>query len=569
MSQSSRRNPATKGRSPFKIDQPSLFDCTVGISSVQVNQTKINREPAGGTSVEPSATCQFRPEVETGTKANCTMVGEKELSPSPQGLTMTRNMSEQHSSVGIPSPTVMRSRATKPLRDNMPLHFGVGAENIAYSEMPRHVWFRIVNDHPKIGDRQPLRMLWQVAECAGINIKKLDLDVANLTALLKINQLHNNPKRYARQILICLDRVLKEYPELLTKPYDPVVDTRLHPVSVYQTPVGVKKRLADWLEMTPIKLAGQPNPANALVLVTINTYVASVRTILAGLQLGGVRLDPNVDFAFIVQPNAIARWLPVLKQWSARGTVRGHLAALLRIAGDLPEIAPSHITYLRARLAEIMDDLSLDADQLSMVASWTEPKKHACLLSAPDVLMTTAENPSATSRTRILNGASGFAFQLMWEHPGLTERAIAEFDTDKHIVGDPGSRTVLRLHPASRVEPERWVPERMSPDAESLLDRLLAARKSMSVTETLLLPGMDGRPRETRAAMEVLYNKIQGVLSERLTSSDFRDINAYIGLDDKDADLPELAAALGYADERSLERRFSVHAHRNPGAVKP
>jgi hypothetical protein len=176
--------------------------------------------------------------------------------------------------------------------------------------------------------------------------------------------------------------------------------------------------------------------------------------------------------------------------------------------------------------------------------------------------MEAAENSRKWPASRMLDSGAAFAFILMWEHPGLSEAAIAAFDLATHIVGEPGSREVLRFREARGREPSKWVGEPLSAEAEGILDRLIALRASMSVTTTLLLPGEDGRPRRVSSAMEVMYTKIQGILAERLNSSDLRDLNAYIALDDKSADLAEIADGLGYKNARSLERRFGEHARR-------
>ena len=247
----------------------------------------------------------------------------------------------------------------------------------------------------------------------------------------------------------------------------------------------------------------------------------------------------------------------------ARVTIQGLIASLLRVAKDLPGQSASDIAFLEERLSDIMDDLSLDADDIARLAMWTEPEMHRCLLSAPDTLMKMAEDKRKTPSLRILSSAAALALILMWEHPALTEKAIAIFDYERDIEGEPGSRMVLRLRPAVDRQPAGLVPEPMSAEAERILDRLIAVRKNMPLPTTLLLPGKDNRPRSVSSAMESIYNQIQGVLSDRMTSSDLRDLNAYIALEDRDADLALVAEGLGYKESRSLERRFGKHLRRN------
>jgi hypothetical protein len=460
------------------------------------------------------------------------------------------NDHDPQSTAEVASKLLVAAGKKRVIYPHQPLNKSPTSDDGTGYDIPHHIYFRIVNDS-KLGDQQPLRKLWKLAELEGVNITKLKLNEKSIASLLEKHKQHGNPERYARQILICLGRVLEAHPQLFAHAYEQVISTRIQAIPDAEIPDQFREDIETWIGMTPITLAGRPNPANALTLVTIESYICRLKTILAALQMAGVRLDHSVDVAFLMQRIAVAQWLPVLKKWSARGTIRGHLAAILRVGADLPGQSESDIEYLRARLAEVTDDLALDADRLATLASWTEPVKHACLLSAPDVLMKVAEDNTVPRPARLLAAAAGFAFQLMWEHPGLSEEAIAEFDLAAHISGSVGVRSVLRIQPASGIQPAVQVPEKMSLEAESLLDRLSAVRRSMSVPSTLLLPGADGRPREPRAAMEVMYNKIQAVLSERLTSSDLRDINAYIALDDKNSDLPEIAVGLGYVNQRS------------------
>jgi hypothetical protein len=452
-------------------------------------------------------------------------------------------------------------RGRKPIYDELPYYFASSPDDGIVKPIPRHVYFRMVNDLTE-GDQHPLRKLWLLAELEKTNIVNLSLKKVSLAALLTKHKLHSNPKRFAGQILICFKRLVERHPTILTTQHESVVDTRVHPLPEDRVPKALRDDIAAWLAKVPVKVEGGRNVANALAVDTIESYVRSVHTIAAALALSGVRLDPTVDIAFLVQRSAIMRWLKYLKKSMKRSTMRGLIAALLRIATDLPDKSKADIEFLRARLKDYMDDLALDGDELVRLAKWVEPEKHCCLLSAPHQLMEAAENSRKWPARRMLDSAAAFAFICMWEHPGLSEGAIAAFDLATHIVGEPGSRKVLRFRGARERQPSKWVEETLSPEAEGILDRLIALRASMSVTTTLLLPGEDGRPRRVSSAMEVLYTKIQGILAERLNSSDLRDLNAYIALDDKSADLAEIADGLGYKNARSLERRFGEHARR-------
>lgn len=424
-------------------------------------------------------------------------------------------------------------------------------------EVPRSVFFRIVNDSRQ-GDQAPLRMFWKLAEREKTNVSKLVLEEEELAVLLTKHELHANPHRYARQILICLGRVLKTYPGLLTNRYEPVLDLQIRLIPEQDRPEAFRRDIEAWLRMTPVMVQGTRTESNALVPETIDTYVRSANTVLVAFRLSGPRLDPTVGVGFLIQPRAIARWLRVITEREKPSTVQGHLAALLRIARDLPGMDLIGINFLEARLQDVMKGkLVIDADKLAALAAWTEPHRFACLVSAPDALMTLSENPASRYLTRLMEGGSGFALQLMWEHPGLSERAIAEFDLARHIAGNPGARSVLRAASTGRRGPgsPTVIRELMSAQTERLCERLLEVRRNLMVETTLLLPGRDGRPREVRAAMEVVYNRIQGVLGERLTSSRLRDINTYIALDNG-SDVSEVAAGAGYRHARSLERRL-------------
>lgn len=450
-----------------------------------------------------------------------------------------------------------KKKGRRPIQADLSIYTEVGEADRPW-DLPREVYFRAVNDHEPVGDQQPLRKLWEIAELEGVNIATLDLTKENLSSLLLKRRLHDNPDRYASQILICLRRLLVLHPGLINKPVKPATTTRIDAVPHDEMPAAIRRDLEKWLQMTPVKMDGVPNPANTLRRRTIQNYADSTRTILAALVLAGIGLDPTVDIAFLAQRAAALRWLAELEKRCKLSTICGHLAALLRIAVDLPDQSQADIDFLATRLSKKMASLALDGDRLARLAKWTEPALHACLLAAPDTLMRVAEDTSRKMRLRRLVGASAFAFQLMWEFPALDEAAIATFNLATHIEGKPGARVVLRELPAKGGQPEVLLSQPMSADAERLLERLLATRQQMSVASTLLLPGNDGLPRTPRAAMEAIYNKIQGVLSERLVRTDFRDLNSSLVVENPNTDLEEAAAALGYAQARSLERRFAA-----------
>ena len=450
-----------------------------------------------------------------------------------------------------------KKRGRKPIEADLSIYAQVGNADRP-RELSHEVYFRALNDHKPTGDQPPLRKLWSIAEREGVNIARLDLTTENLSFLLKKHHLHDNPDKYANQILISLSRLLFTYPGLLSQPVKPATRTRINAVPHDMAPAAIRRDLDEWLQMTPIKRDGIPNPASALKIRTIQNYADSMRTILAAVQLAGMRLDPSVDIAFLAQQDVAFRWLAELEARCKPSTICGHLAAMLRITVDLPDQSQADIEFLEARLNKKMASLALDGGRLARLARWTEPKLHACLLATPDTLMRVAEDTSRRMLERRLAGASAFAFQLMWEHPALDEAAIAGFDLAAHIEGDPGARVILRELPANGAQPAVWLTEPMSADEEQLLERLLATRYQISVAGTLLLAGNDGLPRQTRSAMEVVYNKIQGVLGERFIRTDFRDLNSSLVVDDPGTDLAEAAAALGYAQAKSLERRFSA-----------
>ena len=352
--------------------------------------------------------------------------------------------------------------------------------------------------------------------------------------------------------------MLKRHPGLLSQPVELQTKTRIATVPYSRLPNAIRNDLNAWVRITPIKVKNGPNLAGALAEKTIENYIDSTRTILAVVMLATKEpLDDAVDIALLAQPIAVRCWLPVLDGLSEPTTVCGHLAGLLRMMRDLPDRSQDDIEYLEARQSERMRTPEIDADQRAMVARWEEPALHACLLAAPETLMRIAEDASEGMRTRVLAGASAFAFHLMWEHPSLSQWAIVNFDLVDHVQGEPGARVVLHEIPASGAQPARWLATPVSPEGEATWERLLGSRRQMSVLSTLLLPGEDGLARETSAGMEVIYNKIQEVLGERLVATDFRDLNKSLVVPDPEADLDEAAAAFGI-NRRALERRFAA-----------
>ena len=486
--------------------------------------------------------------------------GCKAVESSPQ----EREMDAPRELTEIPDRMPIRRKRGRPPYPVLPSDRTLTA---AAEEVTREVWFRALNDQTQ-GDQPPLRMFWKLAEYEGVNVSHLDLKEAILAVLLKKHGLHNNLERYARQMLICLERLLEVHPQIFSMVgYEVMVDTSIQHLPEANMPDGLLQDIDAWILIAPVQAENAINVSGALSPATIESYVRNVKTIVAALALSGIRVDPTVDVDFLIQPTCVLRWLKFVMRTAEDSTARGLVAALLRMSRDLPNKDPAHIRYLEARLEALMKhSLAMDGHKLAAAARWTEPEKYRCLLTAPQDLMAEAENKTLRYETRLLAGASAFAFVLMWEHCSIRPKEIAYFDLEHHVTGQPGSRCVLRHDPAnsSNSQAQAQVAEELGPEAEQFYERLKAVRASMSVSNTLLLPGDDGRVREVRAAMEVIYNKIQGVIGERLTSSKLRDINTLAAMDGG-ADVDEVAAGAGYKHVRSLKRRLGVAADNKPG----
>lgn len=244
-------------------------------------------------------------------------------------------------------------------------------------------------------------------------------------------------------------------------------------------------------------------------------------------------------------------WIHYLSKRHKPSTMQTTVASVLRIARDLG-VNQESIAFLEARLSDyVKRGVEADTARIARLAS---ADKFVALINAPGRLMLLAEDPSRRPSSRLAAGCSAVAIALMFENPDISEEFVAQLDLEEHIKGSGDSRM---LHRPGSVELEP-----LSPEVLVLIDRLWKVYRALSVVSPYLLPGVDGRPRATRSAMEMIYNELQGILGERLVRTDLRDINVHLGFKVPGCDPDAIASGSGYKQPRSAARRHGHHSRR-------
>lgn len=412
--------------------------------------------------------------------------------------------------------------------------------------------FREMMRGMKLGDRQPLRTLLKIQELENVSIRVMKLNVCDLEKLIDKYSLNKNPPRYARQVLICLGRLLEKNPSLTGIKFESVEDKRVYLLAEHDQPIKLRKDLDEWKQEVPVALHGMPKSSNALAPSTINDYENSVILAATIFSMRHHHLSHEIGIEFLCRKNVAMSWMHELSKRQRPSSIQTMLAGVLRVARDCG-VDKESISFLEARLADYMKRGSeIDTERL---ARWTKPDRFIALVDAPERLMLKAENPALRRSCRLAAGCSAVAAALMFENPDISEEFVARLDLEEHITGVGDSRFLHRNGMAS--------PEPLSPETSLLIGRLEMVFTKLAIVTPYILPGCDGRPRVTRSAMEMVYNELQGILGERVRRSDLRDLNYNLGASLDGGDTSTNAAAAGYKHARSATRRHG-HSVRRP-----
>ena len=296
---------------------------------------------------------------------------------------------------------------------------------------------------------------------------------------------------------------------------------------------------------------GSRIPSNALAPVTIEGYATAFVTVVTVFHAVHGRLSHDIGLEFLCQPKVVVVWMHYLSKRQAPSTIQGTIAGVLRIARD-SRVDPTSIAFLEARLSDYVK-LGSEADT-ARIARLASADRFIALRNASGQLMLRAEDPNNYPVSRLAAGCSAVAIAFMFENPDISEEFVARLDLDRQVTELDGTRLLHR--------PDRVAPEPLSPAISALIDRLRAVYQALSVVSPYLLPGVDGRPRATRSALEMVYNELQGIIGERLVRTDMRDINVHLGLEAPDCDPDAIASGSGYKEPRSMMRRHGHKARR-------
>lgn len=363
----------------------------------------------------------------------------------------------------------------------------------------------------KIGDHHPLRVLRKIEELERTPLCKMKLNVAFVEDALSRHSLHKNPPRYARQILLCFGRYIEKNPSLCNIVFESVEDKRVHLLPESDRPVKLRRELEEWKLTVPVVLHGMPNPSNALAPRTIEDYATAFVTVVTVFHAVHGRLSHDIGLEFLCQPRVVLVWIHYLSKRHLPSTIQSTISGVLRIARD-SGVSPKSIAFLEARLSDYVK--RSDETDTARIARLASADKFVALIKAPGQLMLKAEDPDNRPMSRLAAGRSAVALALMFENPDISEEFIARLDLQEHITESDGSRLLHR--------PGGVAPELLSQAISALIDRLLPVFRALSVVSPYLLAGIDGRPRATRSAMDMVYNELQGILGERLVRTDLR-----------------------------------------------
>ena len=410
--------------------------------------------------------------------------------------------------------------------------------------------FRWLSKKARKSNRYPLHVLSKIAEKTGLSLEEMPLTVDFIQEQIEGYGLHGRPLTFARQILICLDRLVKAHPILQALKYETVEDRRVILLREAEWPISFRRDLHGWKQSVPVKVPGAENAIGSLTARTIKGYSAAVVSALSALRLSGVRFSDDCGMHFLMRVPAVKIWESFLSERQKPKTVQAALAAALRVARDM-RLDQSCVDFLEARLTAIMTSTETDTARLADLA---EPENYLALIEVPELLMLKAEDPNRHMFSRLSAGRSAVAFQLMWEHPDLSEQFVAQFNVEAHLRGAGSELSLLRS--------EDGRPEQLAPATAQLISRLLKVNELLSVPSSYLLPGRHGQLRSTGSAMQLVYHQIQGTLFRHVTRSDLRDLNTFIALSADDADLGSIAAGAGYKNSKALSLRLGHSAGR-------
>jgi len=319
--------------------------------------------------------------------------------------------------------------------------------------------------------------------------------------------------------------------------------------------VDLPKRLQDNIAQYSETLRCEIEREGALAPITRKTYVRLPQVFFAAATRFGVRANHSFGIEMLVEPKPSVGALEELDKRYRPYVVSGIGYGTYRMAAAIMGREHRNVERLRADLASRYPGKSLDVGVMAELEGLLGRGIAEDLSVAPQTIMARAQHRHLKAGDRISRASISVLLAVKLSDPALTTQRGAGLRFGSDLQRD-GCYWAIRRPGRSPGEASTMVP--LPPATCDLIAQLQTLKGTVENEDSLLFPGRDGLPRETRAVMAAVYGEIELVTGQRLTFGRIRDLYAYAMLNDDPEGLLEASEALGYRHSRSLELRMQT-----------
>ena len=411
-------------------------------------------------------------------------------------------------------------------------------------------------------DIDPLRKAGHIMVATGKSPHELiEMGHAGIDAYLRTNpvsrngELCRNPPGTATRILLCLKRLGERHPGAGL----PIITYSTKAPKVPLMPLADEPPaiLADrraWVAKFKAE-ADDADPETAET-TTCKSYVQSSRMVVSvGCRLGVI--DQKASTSSLCDPAVYGPIIAELDKLLTPANVASVLSGMLRILRDTLEGNSAHaenLTLFETEVGRCFPDQALSDEQLDQITGLLDDGTAVTtLLNAPRAIEARANAAGLKPQDKLGRRAAAIAWAIKLDRPGLDPAHLARLDGLYYFRARHGKMEVRFPDPTNAV---KWLWKPVDAQTERLVNVWRSFRTEMGLVPTLLFPGADGLPRETRCAMKLVYDEIECAIGVRYTFNYIKDVLTYAALDaDPDA-VEAVAEEAGIKDPRSMRRRM-------------
>ncbi len=373
-----------------------------------------------------------------------------------------------------------------------------------------------------------------------------------------------NAPRLARAILRALSRLQCQFPDAGLPVVVEPADMCLRQLRPDLVPERSAADLKKWTLL--VKRRGSTGGVGrGLSNKTIAEYPVTYCKILTACEAVGLTLTPTVGIAQVTAPECLDVLLPYLKGHFGEG-IAPVLSALKRIAKDLLGEEHPNVRSLQASISRLFRPVEMDAARLAkaraLVNGAGDPEiAGPTILEAARPMMARARRTGLRPVDMDSRAAAATAYAVFMSSPGMDLSDLASFHLTRSISGAGDARCLLRTGPSGEI-----VSDRLSAEAQNLLDELEALRRGLGLESPWLFPQRMSKRRRTtnkdhqtvQIAMGAVYSGLRAVTGKTFRLQAIKDLVGAQALDEHPQGDRAIASALNYRDTRSLTRRFRI-----------